>query len=124
MVRPRIEAPAAASGESDEDYSKTLHDWIRARWHPPPGISDDQLRRLCVVTRIWTTSQLRIWKVLGQPVLSSGNASFDESVHASLESAIDEGAALPEPKAIEMSRSLRKAMITLAFTLGDPRLCR
>jgi hypothetical protein len=101
-----------------EDYGKALHDWMVARWKRPQSISDAELRRLCVVMRIWTTLELRVWKVLGEPVKRSGNPAFDESVRVSLEAAIDEQATLPEPKSLETSRSVRNAMLTFMFAPG------
>lgn len=117
-VQSRPEAQEVGPDGRPEDYGKALHDWMMARWKRPQGVSNAELRRLCVVTRIWTTLELRVWKVLGEPVKRSGNPTFDESVRASLEAAIDEQAPLPEPKAIETSRAVRNAMLTFTFAPG------
>lgn len=118
MVQTMPEGQGVGPDGRPEDYGKALHEWMVARWKRPQGISNAELRRLCVVMRIWTTLELRIWKVLGVPVKPSGNPAFDESVRASLEAAIDEQATLPEPKTLETSRSVRNVMLTFTFAPG------
>ena len=92
---------------------------LRAHWQPPAGVDAAQLSRLCVVTRVWTTSMLHVWKVAATPTKSSGNPAFDESIRASLERLVDEKEPLPTPASVDLNRGMRNAIVTLAFTLGD-----
>jgi hypothetical protein len=105
-----------------ENYSQTLHAWMRSRWKRPAGVTDDELAKLCVVTSFRTNMQLRIYQVAGTPQRPSGNAAFDDSVRALLESAIDEHVSLPEPRAVTVDRNVRNAQITIAFGANGP--CR
>jgi hypothetical protein len=107
----------------DEDYGWAMHRWLRSHWKAHEGLTAAQLSQLCVVTTVWTTSTLHVWKVAAAPTKSSGNPAFDESVRASLERVIDEKEPLPTPASVDLNRRMRHAMVTLSFTLGDTARC-
>jgi hypothetical protein len=71
--------------------------WVRARWTRPASISAEDAKRLCVVVQFTVSPMRRIWNVRAEPIQSSGNREFDESVRRTLESAIDERATVPAP---------------------------
>ena len=106
-------SPAPRLDESEKNNEDSL------REQPTIDISEHEIQKLCVVTRFWTNSRLRIWKVLRVPVRSSGNGAFDESVRKALDSAIEERAPIPEPQAIPVRRNVRNAAVTLAFSIGQ-----
>jgi TonB-like protein len=98
-----------------------LVDWVRDRWRRPSSISPEESRRLCVVVQFTVSPLRRVWKVNGQPIRSSGNHEFDESVRATLEAAIDEHATVPAPPRDVVGEHVD---YRIEFTEGDPRICR
>jgi hypothetical protein len=86
--------PRLRGGQGLEALSR----WVRARVKLPPSVSPEQAAGLCVVVQFEVSPMRRIWSVGGQPVESSGNHDFDESVRVALESAIDEHATVPAPE--------------------------
>jgi hypothetical protein len=79
-------------------HSEDVAAWVRARWKRPALLSAEEAERLCVVVQFSVSPLRRVWNVRGQPIESSGNRTFDDSVKAALESAIDEHATVPAPR--------------------------
>jgi hypothetical protein len=74
-----------------------------------------------VVVQFTVSPMRRVWNVRGQPIRSSGNGEFDESVRAALESAIDEQATVPAPPHELVGEHFG---YRVEFTEGDPHICR
>ena len=126
--RAYFERPDAKPGETsltlrgDVRPSDTaITDWVRARWKRPAHLEEAASRRLCVVVQFTVSPMRRVLDVRGQPIRSSGNAEFDESVRAAIASAIAEHANVPVPP-----RDLVGDVVAyrVEFTEGDPRQCR
>jgi hypothetical protein len=98
-----------------------ISDWVRARWRRPAQLSDAASRGLCVVVQFTVSPMRRVLEVRGAPIRPSGNAEFDESVRAAIESAIAEMANVPVPP---RDFAGEPVAYRLEFTEGDPRLCR
>lgn len=96
--------------------------WVHSRWKRPASLSAREAERLCVVVQFSVSPMHRVWNVRAQPIQSSGNRDFDESVRAALESAIDEHADVPAPPDALIGEYVD---YRIAFTEGDVRAsCR
>ncbi len=120
--------PDAAPGETSltlrgnvRPSDAALLDWVRARWKRPASLTEAASRKLCVVVQFTVSPTRRVLDVRGQPIRPSGDAAFDESVRAAIESAIAAHANAPVPP-----RDLVGDVVAyrLEFTEGDPRICR
>jgi hypothetical protein len=98
----------------------SLRDWLRPKWHRPPSISAEESARLCVVVQFSVSPLRRVWQVNGQPIRSSGNREFDDSVRAALESTIDERVDVPPPPRDAVGDYV---FYRVEFTEGDPATC-
>lgn len=106
--------------ERSPKINASLRDWLRARWRRPPSISAEESAHLCVVVQFSASPLRRVWRVNGQPIRSSGNRAFDDSVVAALESAIDERATVPAPPRDAVGEYVE---YRIEFTEGDPSRC-
>jgi hypothetical protein len=77
-------------------------------------------RRLICASSFSPSPLRRVWRVNGQPIRSSGNRAFDDSVLAALESAIDDHATVPAPPRDAVGEYVE---CRIEFTEGDPRRC-
>jgi hypothetical protein len=115
------DAGSSPPGSHSEVADASIGAWLHARWTRPASISADEARRLCVVVQFTVSPMRRVWNVSGQPIRSSGNNVFDESVRAALESAIDEHATVPAPPHELVGEHVD---YRVEFTEGDPHICR
>jgi hypothetical protein len=115
------DAGPSPAGSHPEAADASIGSWLRARWKRPPSISADESRHLCAVVQFTVSPMRRVWNVRGQPIRSSGNSEFDESVRAALESAIDEHATVPAPPHDLVGEHVD---YRVEFTEGDPHICR
>lgn len=103
----------AQRGGNDE-----LAKWLHARWKRPASVTARDAEHLCVVVQFSVSPMRRVYDVRAQPIQSSGNHDFDESVRAALESAITEHADVPAPPDDLVGEHVS---YRIAFTDGDPQ---
>ncbi len=102
-------------------YTRDLTAWLHARWSPPSTIPDDRRASLCAVYQFNVNARVQIVFVRRQPIHSSGDAAFDESVQRFLEKTMADGTELPRPPtAIAPEEFLT---VRIAFTGGSGGRC-
>lgn len=107
--------PEAA--QSSDDYASTIAQFLHARWSKPSSIAQKDAAKLCATFQLSINGQMVVWHVRSEPMRSSGDAAFDESVRAILQKLVDERVALPEPPS-EVASGFKGRTVRVTFT-GD-----
>ena len=104
--------------EASVAYMRDLTAWLHARWSPPSTIPEERRAKLCAVFQFNVNARVQVVFVRREPIHSSGDAAFDESVRRFLEETMANGTELPRPPTSIAPEEFLRVRIAFTGTSG------